>query len=178
MQLGMFFDQTRCCGCYTCVAACRQWHRSPVARRRIETIEEGEFPDVKVAFLSLSCLHCASPACVASCPTGALRKREEDGIVQFDSRDCLGKADCGQCSSACPYQAIGFGIDERVEKCDLCRERIGAGEKPICVLACITRALDVGPLEELKAAFGDHSESKGFDYNVDVKPSIVLKPKI
>jgi anaerobic dimethyl sulfoxide reductase subunit B (iron-sulfur subunit) len=178
MQLGFFFDQTRCCGCYTCIAACRQWHRSPIARRRVETFEEGEFPDVKVTFLSLSCLHCDAPACVASCPTGAVWKRKEDGVVLFNSQDCLGKDDCGRCRSACPYRAIGFGVDDKVEKCDLCGQRIDSGEKPICVLACITRALDVGPMEELKATYGDRKEAKGFDYDGDAKPSIVLKQKI
>jgi anaerobic dimethyl sulfoxide reductase subunit B (iron-sulfur subunit) len=178
MQLGFFFDQTRCSGCYTCIVACRQWHHSQADRRRVETFEEGEFPDVNVTFLSLSCLHCESPACVSACPTGALWKRKEDGIVLVNSEDCLGKVDCGQCRLACPYDAIGVGVDERVEKCDFCRRRIEAGEKPICVLACTTRALDVGPLEELKAAVGVRKEAKGFVHNVEVKPSIAFKPKI
>ena len=177
MQLGFFFDQTRCSGCYTCIAACRQWHHSQADRRRVETFEEGEFPAVKVTFLSLSCLHCESPACVSACPTGALWKRKEDGIVLVNSEDCLGKADCGQCSLACPYGAIGFGVDERVDKCDFCRRRMEAGEKPICVLACTTRALDFGPLEELRAAVGVRKDAKGFEYNAEVKPSIVFKPK-
>lgn len=179
-QIGFSFDQSRCSGCFTCILACRQWHHSGINRRRVETIEQGEFPQVIVAFLSISCLHCESPACVATCPADALRKRTEDGIVQLDHQSCLGRDTCGQCLDACPYEAIGFkdGPDAKAEKCDLCLQRITQDEKPLCVLSCPTRALDSGPLDELKDKYGDRKEVMGFAYDVQMRPSIVFKCKI
>ena len=128
---------------------------------------------------SLSCLHCDSPICVSSCPTGALRKRNEDGIVTADKEICLGKEECGQCLNACPYEAINFeeDSDAKIEKCDLCLPRIIVGDKPICVLACTTRALEVGPLNELMARYGNRQETNDFKYYSDVRPSIVFKVK-
>ncbi|MFH1350082.1 MAG: 4Fe-4S dicluster domain-containing protein [Pseudomonadota bacterium] len=179
MQWGFYFDQTRCCGCYTCILACQQWHNTQVNWRWVKTLEEGAFPHVRVSFLSLSCLHCDSPACVSSCPTDALWKREEEGIVLFDKERCLGKDDCGQCLEACPYQAIRFENDAvaKVEKCDLCWERIREGDKPLCVAACITRALDAGPLDELRERYGDQTEAKDFIYDKRLRPSIVFKSR-
>ncbi len=179
-QWGFFFDQSRCSGCFTCIIACRQWHHGGINRRRVETIEEGEFPHVTVAFLSLSCLHCESPACVAICPVGALSKRTEDGIVLIDEQCCLGRDTCGQCHDACPYEAIGFKDepDATAEKCDFCLQRITQDEKPLCVLSCPIRALDFGPLADLKDKYGDRIAAKGFTYDGEIRPSIVFKCKI
>lgn len=178
-QWGFFFDQSRCCGCYTCILACRQWHDSPVSRRRVDTMEAGEFPHVRVAFLSLSCMHCEFPACVGSCPADALFKRTSDGLVLVDHANCLGKDACGRCRDACPYQAIGFEDkpDATAEKCDFCWQRKEQDEKPICVLACPTRALDAGGLGDIKRKFGERKEARGFVYDDRVKPAIVFKTK-
>ena len=54
MQMGFYFDQTRCTGCYACVVACKDWHdvpAGPASWRKVATIEEGNFPDLFVAFL-------------------------------------------------------------------------------------------------------------------------------
>ncbi len=69
-----------------------------------------------------SCLHCAEPACVTVCPTGASYKREEDGIVLVDADLCIG---CGLCAWACPYGARELDPVEHVmRKCTLCVDRI------------------------------------------------------
>jgi anaerobic dimethyl sulfoxide reductase subunit B (iron-sulfur subunit) len=64
-----------------------------------------------------------------------------------------------------------------MEKCDLCSDRWGEGKKPICVDSCPTRALDAGPLEELKIKYGTKLEAEGFIYSPQVKPAIIFKPK-
>lgn len=178
-QWGFFFDQTRCSGCFTCILACRQWHHSRINWRRVETIEQGAFPHVSVAFLSLSCLHCDCPACVATCPAGALWKNAQDGIVQVDAESCLGRDACGQCLNACPYTAIGFKDepDAKAEKCDFCRQRLKQDEKPLCVLSCPTRALDAGSLAKLKNIYGHRKEAKGFVYDDKIRPAIIFKCK-
>jgi len=179
-QWGFFFDQSRCSGCFTCILACRQWHHSRINWRRVATLEEGAFPHVTVAFLSLSCLHCDNPACVAACPTDALWKRSEGGTVQIDDLRCLGRDTCGQCLDACPYEAIGFADepDAKAEKCDFCWQRVTNDEKPLCVVSCPMRALDAGPLAQLKEKYGDRREAKGFVYDSAIRPSIVFKGKI
>lgn len=182
MQLAFYFDQTRCIGCYTCVVACKDWHdvpAGPASWRRVLTIEQGKYPRLFVAFLSASCYHCAEPACVLACPVDAIRKRDEDGIVEVDKEACLGKDSCGLCQESCPYNAIQFGAEEdaKVQKCDLCLERWSEGKKPICVAGCPTRALDAGPIDEIKARYGQVKGAVGFAYDEKLGPSVVFRPK-
>ena len=183
MQMGFYFDQTRCTGCYTCVVACKDWHdvpAGPASWRRVATIEKGEYPNVFVAFLATSCYHCDQPACAAACPAEAITKRKRDGIVVVDQKKCLGKDQCDLCIQACPYEAPQFGAESKakMQMCNLCPDRLKEGKKPICVAGCPMRALDAGPLEELKALYGETSEAEGFVFSSELKPSIVFKPKV
>ena len=100
-QIGFLVDLSKCIGCKACEIACknRQHLVAPGPRpRRVRTTEEGTFPDTKVINLSLSCMHCADPACVANCPAGALSKDENDGSVKVDVNRCIG---CKTCQVAC-----------------------------------------------------------------------------
>ena len=109
--------------------------------------ERGKYPKVTVDYLSTACHHCDEPACIPACPARAITKREVDGIVIVDEELCLGEEQCGRaCLEACPYKAPQFGKEPnaKMQKCDLCRERLGNGQKPICVEACPMRALAVG----------------------------------
>ncbi|MFC1886018.1 4Fe-4S dicluster domain-containing protein [Thermodesulfobacteriota bacterium] len=183
MQYGIYFDQTRCMGCYTCVVACRDWHdvpAGPASYIRLTTVEKGRCPDLFVAFLPTFCYHCESPACMDVCPADAIIKREEDGIVTVDAEACLGKDDCGQCLEACPYNAPQFTEEEdaRMQKCDLCIDRLEMDKKPVCVSGCPMRALDAGPIEELKATYNAVENAENFTYVKDLKPSVVYRPKI
>jgi anaerobic dimethyl sulfoxide reductase subunit B (iron-sulfur subunit) len=144
------------------------------------TIEEGKYPDVFVAWLATSCYHCARPACVEACPSGAITKRKEDGIVFVDQAKCLGKDKCDLCLQSCPYGAPQFGAEKnaRMQMCNLCFDRLKEGKKPICVAGCPMRALDAGPIDELRAQYGDKTEAVAFTYSTDLKPSVVFKPKL
>ena len=182
MQLGFYFDQTRCTGCFTCVVACKDWNdveAGPASWRRVETIERGKYPDVFVAFLSTTCYHCTEPACVSACPANAIAKREEDGVVVVDQERCLGKDSCDLCWQACPYKAPQFGAGEnaKMQMCNLCLDRWAEGKQPICVTGCPTRALDSGPIDEMMAKYGEAKEAQGFAYSSETKPSVVFKPK-
>lgn len=183
MQLGIYFDQTRCVGCLTCAVACKDWHDIPAGPAhwmRVQCIEKGVFPNVFVAYLVRPCYHCENPACLARCPVEAISKSPENGIVTVNRDLCLGQEKCGICKEACPYGSPQFGgnPDASMEKCDLCLERWGEGKKPICVDACLTRALDAGPLHELKRKYGDGLAAAGFTYQVGVKPSVIMKGRI
>lgn len=83
------------------------------------------------------------------------------------------------CKDVCPYGAPQFAAEEkaRMQKCDLCLDRWSEDKKPICVESCPMRALDAGPLDELKAKYGDIKDAHGFAYSPMIEPSIVNKPK-
>ena len=109
MQLGFYFDQMRCTGCYTCAVACKDWNDIPAGPahwRRILSLEEGDWPELFAAYLSTSCHHCAEPICVVVCPARAISKREEDGVVLVDQEKCRQAAPCGIISN---YEDIPFG---------------------------------------------------------------------
>jgi anaerobic dimethyl sulfoxide reductase subunit B (iron-sulfur subunit) len=182
MQMGFYFDQTRCTGCYACVIACKDWHEipaGPVSWRRVTSIERGKFPELFAAFLTISCYHCARPTCISVCPTGAISKRQSDGVVIVNRDQCLGKDSCGLCRQACPYEAPQFEAedDATMQMCNFCLDQLAENKQPICVGACPMRALDAGDINELKAKYGELQEATGFVYSVDINPSIVFKPK-
>ena len=122
MQIGFYFDQTRCTGCYACVVACKDWHdvpAGPASWIRVETIEKGKFPDLFVAFFTHTCYHCADPACVEACPAGAISGNDwRAGLRRerfFDAFACCRTAQrlaanvdvahtiCGICIAVCPH---------------------------------------------------------------------------
>jgi anaerobic dimethyl sulfoxide reductase subunit B (iron-sulfur subunit) len=113
-------------------------------------------------YLSVSCNHCSEPACRDACPVGAIFKEETIGAVIVNSSMCIS---CGKCREACPWNAPQYYDDNfarynpddparpRMTKCTLCFDRVREGRKPTCVAACWNRALDAGPLEELKTKY-------------------------
>lgn len=182
-QWGFYFDQSRCVGCYACSVACKDWHNipaGPVAWRRVMAKEWGVYPRVFLSYLSLACNHCAHPACAQACPVAAIVKRADDGIVVVKRDLCLGNLACNAlCKRACPYGIPQFGEEEgaKMQMCTFCRDRIAVNKKPVCVEACPLRALDAGPLTELKKRYGTVSQAPGFVYSEKTKPSIIIKPR-
>jgi anaerobic dimethyl sulfoxide reductase subunit B (iron-sulfur subunit) len=183
MQLGYYFDQNRCMGCSACRVACKDWHDIPAGPEnwmRLAHHETGVCPEVMVSYLASPCFHCFAPLCAAACPVGALSKRAEDGLVLVDEAVCLGNEVCDEkCRKACPYSAPQFGSDRgaKMRKCNFCVDRLAAGKKPSCVEACPTRALDIGPLEELEARPGTGREAEDFKYSTRVGPAVAFVPK-
>ncbi|MCP4898561.1 MAG: nitrate reductase subunit beta [bacterium] len=90
------------------------------------------------------CNHCLNPACVASCPSGALHKRGEDGIVLIDQKVCRAWRSC---VSACPYKKTYFNWHTgKSEKCILCFPRVETGQAPACFHSCVGRIRYLGVL--------------------------------
>ena len=109
----------------------------------------GHYPDVFAYKVNMSCNHCADPACLPTCPTGAIWKRADNGVVDIDSTLCIG---CRRCEAACPYGAPQWDPTEHiVKKCNMCIDELEAGRKPYCVMACMMRVLDIGPIDALRA---------------------------
>jgi anaerobic dimethyl sulfoxide reductase subunit B (iron-sulfur subunit) len=148
--------------------------------RRVIPRERGTYPDVFLSYLSLSCNHCALPACAGACPANAISKRAEDGIVVVKRDVCLGNVTCtALCKKACPYGVPQFGEEEgaKMQMCTFCIDRLAESKKPVCVEACPMRALDAGPLDELEKQYGAIREAKGFVYSKKTCPSIIFKPR-
>ncbi len=182
MQMGFYFDQTRCTGCYTCTVACKDWHNvppGPASWRRVFTTEKGKYPDTTVSFFSLACHHCVNPACVNACPVNAINKDATNGIVTVNRDTCLGKDKCGVCLDACPWEIPQFDAepDAKMQKCDFCTDRLKENKPPVCVAACPMRALDFGPMDGLVQKYGNVKECEGFADSEDLNPSFIVKPK-
>jgi nitrate reductase beta subunit len=93
-------------------------------------------------YLPRICEHCLNPSCVASCPSGAMYKRNEDGIVLVDQDKCRGWRFC---VSGCPYKKVYFNHRTgKAEKCTLCYPRIEAGLPTICSETCVGRIRYLG----------------------------------
>src|SRR5512137_932562 len=95
--LAFSHDPARCLKCYTCELACKQWKGIAPGTFRLRRVYEetaGTFPQVIRTFLSVGCQHCPEAPCVAACPTGAITRREADGLVQVDIAKCDGCREC------------------------------------------------------------------------------------
>lgn len=161
-QVGFYFNAKRCTGCKTCVLACKDYRDldASVSFRQVYEVAHGSWAqddrgcwahDCFAFYVSCACNHCSSPACMEVCPTGAMGKNEL-GLVSVDERRCIG---CGYCALSCPYHApkVDRAVGHSV-KCDGCFDRVADGGKPICVEACPLRALDFGPIADLRALRG------------------------
>jgi len=95
-------------------------------------------------YLPRICNHCLNPACVASCPSRALYKRGEDGVVLVDQNVCKGWRFC---TSACPYKKVYFNWESgKAEKCIFCFPRTESGQCNACAHSCVGRIRYVGVL--------------------------------
>jgi anaerobic dimethyl sulfoxide reductase subunit B (iron-sulfur subunit) len=153
-QLAFYVDTTKCINCRTCEIACKDFNNSAVGQRirKVRVFEGGEFPKIFAYNISMSCNHCEDPICARHCPTGAYRKRAQDGIVVHDPERCIG---CRYCTWLCPYGAPQYDPGEgRVHKCNLCIEELDQGKSPVCVSSCPMRAIEIGPLAEIAARPG------------------------
>ncbi len=96
-----------------------------------------QFENTFHLYLPRICNHCLNPACVASCPSGALYKREEDGIVLADQDRCRGWR---MCISGCPYKKVFFNWESsKAEKCIGCYPRVESGMPTVCSESCVGR---------------------------------------
>jgi len=101
-----------------------------------------EYERTFMFYLPRICEHCLNPACMASCPSGAIYKRSEDGIVLVDQQRCRGWR---QCITGCPYKKIYFNHKSgKAEKCTLCYPRVEVGLPTVCAETCVGRLRYLG----------------------------------
>ena len=124
------FHAERCDGCNDCMIACAQAKSGTdnLAQSRIRIM-----PDSNGVELAL-CRQCADPICVTNCPSGALTKNAETGVIDWTDGKCV---NCLLCTAGCSYAGIVYEAEVgHVTKCDTCD-----GE-PACVKACAKGALE------------------------------------
>ena len=176
-QYAIATDVNRCVGCLACSVACKVVNGAPIGAFWNKTlrvgpnpkVEGGQWPDVDMYFLTVSCQHCEHPSCVEVCPTEASHKLP-DGTVQIDKSKCIG---CQFCAMSCPYGVRYLNEEERVvEKCTLCEQLTSQGGLPQCVAQCGGRArffgdLDAGinSFEAPRNAYKADRENNDFGYN-------------
>lgn len=163
-QYGFYFNSSKCSGCKTCHVSCKDRSNLSIGQnwRRVYEYEGGSWQDMAdgtfennafAYYMSVGCNHCNEPVCVKACPTGAMHKRREDGLVHVAAELCIG---CNSCAQACPYDAPQLDQHRKVmTKCDGCYDRLAEGKKPTCVEACPLRALDFDTMENLVKKYGD-----------------------
>jgi nitrate reductase / nitrite oxidoreductase, beta subunit len=101
-----------------------------------------DFEQTFMFYLPRICEHCLNPSCAASCPSGAIYKREEDGIVLVDQDGCKGWR---KCVTGCPYKKVYFNHRTgKAEKCTFCFPRIEVGLPTVCSETCVGRLRYIG----------------------------------
>ncbi|KKN11280.1 hypothetical protein LCGC14_1028160, partial [marine sediment metagenome] len=186
MQVGFYFDQTRCAGCNACRVACKDWHDQPsgsASWMRINYQEEGPFPNVFASYLISNCYHCEEPVCSFVCPNEAISKRDENGIVVVDKDKCREEVPCGiiskekmgngysygesqaPCQTACPvhlhipaYTAL-IAKGKFKESLDLIRRRMPLPS--VCGRVCLHPCEEVCSRKEVDQAIAIEA-LKGF----------------
>lgn len=134
-------NPSRCVCCYACVVACLDQHcgideSGPLLRRAIRI----ESKEGTITCTAVGCMHCGDAPCLSACPTGAIYRDEETGLVQVESSRCVG---CRKCRRVCPFGAPQFTAEKKMVKCDGCLQRVRQGLPPVCVKTCPSGALSV-----------------------------------
>ncbi|WP_245789161.1 nitrate reductase subunit beta [Streptosporangium canum] len=115
--------------------------RDPVVERIGDRVRL-DFENAFMFYLPRICEHCINPACVAACPSGAMYKRSEDGIVLVDQDRCRGWR---MCVTGCPYKKVYFNHKTgKAEKCTFCYPRVEVGLPTVCSETCVGRLRYLG----------------------------------
>ena len=139
----------------------------------IQKIEEEikfNFDQTFMMYLPRLCEHCLNPSCVASCPSGAMYKRDEDGIVLVDQDACRGWR---YCMTGCPYKKVYFNWKtNKAEKCTFCFPRIEAGLPTVCSETCTGRMRYLGVLlydaDKVQEAASTENEQDLYEKQLDL----------
>lgn len=148
----MLVDLDRCTRCDDCVSACARAHDgNPRFLRQGRNLDR--------FMVAGACMHCTDPVCMIGCPTGAIHRDRDSGLVSIADTSCIG---CGTCGNSCPYDAIRMVeihdpqgqqlVDPqglpllKATKCDLCLNQPVPAQ---CEYACPHDALKRVDLRDL-----------------------------
>lgn len=155
MSKAILYDATLCINCKQCEAACAEKNhlRYDDAVAAEDRQSEHKFTVVlnkNEKYMRRMCMNCSDPACASVCPVAALKKTAE-GPVTYDAERCMG---CRYCMLACPFNVPKYEwgqLKPRVRKCDMCSERVAAGQPTACTAICPTGATKFGERDALIA---------------------------
>jgi len=154
MSKAILVDTTRCIGCGSCVAACKEANGLPSSNTLINLELSADTLNVVEThgsfFVRRFCMHCQDPTCASVCPVGALRKTAA-GPVVYDPDRRMG---CRYCMMACPFGIPRYewkAVLPKVKKCNLCGPRQAQGRQPACTETCPVQASIFGERRDLLA---------------------------
>ena len=164
-EVAKLIDVSTCIGCKACQVACSEWNdirdevrncvgvydnpadlsaKSWTVMRFSETEQNGK---LEWLIRKDGCMHCEDPGCLKACPSAGAIIQYANGIVDFQSENCIG---CGYCIAGCPFNIPRLNKeDNRVYKCTLCVDRVSVGQEPACVKTCPTGAIHFGTKKEM-----------------------------
>jgi Fe-S-cluster-containing dehydrogenase component len=140
----ILFDGKKCIRCHSCEVGCQLENDAPpgIRLRKVSSHVQGRLPEGDERYISTACFHCNDPACVSSCPAGALVRRQ-DGVVVHRRERCIG---CGYCIQSCPFHVPQVSpAQHTMRKCSFCIQRTDYGKEPGCVAKCPAGALTYYP---------------------------------
>ncbi len=160
--IGVLVDTTRCIGCRRCEQACAGAHSLPLPATLDDnavfekprktsptqlTVIDRRMTERGPVYVKKQCMHCNQPACAAACLVKAMEKKQEGPVVW--NPNCMG---CRICMVSCPFDVPMFEYDKtapKLQKCDMCWNRLTDAKQPACVEACPTEALVFGTRRQL-----------------------------
>jgi formate dehydrogenase iron-sulfur subunit len=167
-EVAKLIDISKCIGCKACQVACSEWNEleapigtnhgtydnptdlSPAAYTvmRYAEWDNPETGNLEWLIRKDGCMHCADPGCLKACPSPGAIVQYSNGIVDFNSANCIG---CGYCVKGCPFNIPRISqTTHKASKCTLCSDRVAVGQGPACAKACPTQAIVFGTKEEMK----------------------------
>ena len=151
MSFTIWHDARNCVGCSACEIQCKTNKNLGPGPALCKIVRVDDLPAAgkphSTDFVFMPCFHCEDAACLTACPTGAIRKREKDGIVHIEASQCIG---CKSCIVSCPWGACQWDpASHKAVKCDYCMDRLDQGLNPSCVTVCMTGCLSFGPSEQV-----------------------------
>jgi formate dehydrogenase iron-sulfur subunit len=163
-QYAFEVDLDKCSGCKACVTACHSLNglEDQESWRSVGLLVGNDSVLPFQQTITTACHHCVEPACADGCPVLAYEKDPETGIVRHLDDQCIG---CQYCVMKCPYEVPRYsarlGI---VRKCDMCSNRLSAGEAPACVQSCPSRAIRISVIEKnaVKEDYNDEADANLF----------------
>ena len=142
--------------------------------KEIATKVKADIESSFMFYLPRICEHCLNPTCMAACPSGAIYKRNEDGIVLVDQDACRGWR---MCVAACPYKKIYFNHETgKSEKCTLCYPRIEIGEPTVCSETCVGRLRYLGVMLYDADRVGEAAATENEQDLYEAQMDILLDP--
>ncbi len=165
MREGFIFDHNKCVSCKACSAACILENGWAVSPRTIYTYNSEAESSLVLINITLACNHCESAVCMDGCPSSAYKRDLITGAIVLDENKCIG---CRYCQWNCPYDAPKYDREKKIiTKCNLCYNRLKAGQPPACSSSCPTGALKFGQLSR-----SDSEASYPWFPNKNLNPAI------